>query len=88
MNDTEQVPHEPAKQDSDFGTAIAIGLPIGTALGVVFGNVGMGVALGMGVATLWHAIGSKRQGRQGANLTLALAIGALALVILMWVLTS
>jgi hypothetical protein len=88
VSKNEKSPQNETQKDDDFGMAIAIGLPIGTALGVVFGNIGMGVALGMGIATLWQAISRKRRGRSGANLSLALAIGALLIVMLIWVLIS
>jgi hypothetical protein len=88
VSEKDQPPQDQREKDDDFGIGIAIGLPLGVGVGVALGNIGMGLALGMAIATLWQAISRKRRNKDGANLALGLAVGALLIVVLIWALIS
>lgn len=49
------------QQQSRMGTAISLGVAVGTALGVAYGNVGSGFFWGIVIAILLNAIFSQQQ---------------------------
>ena len=44
------------EKESRMGTAVALGITIGTALGVAYGNMGAGFFWGMVVAVILNAV--------------------------------
>lgn len=72
----------------DFGSALAIGVSLGLVFGTALGNVAMGLVAGLLLATLANAFHEKRQGKRGANTALAISIGALLFMIVVWVLSA
>lgn len=80
---------KPAKdrKEFDFGTAIAIGVSLGLVFGTALGNTALGLSGGLLVATLVNAYHEWKQGKDGANIALAISVGALFLLIAIYVVT-
>lgn len=72
----------------DFGSALAIGFSLGMIFGLLLDNLAMGLVSGMMLATLANAYHEKRQQAPGANLALAISLGALLLVAAIWILSA
>ena len=66
---------------------LALGLGGGVALGAAFGAIGLGLVVGLGVATIVNAVLEWRRGAPGARTAVAISVaGALVVsAILLWI---
>lgn len=76
---------EPAAQRTNFGSRLAIGLSLGLIFGLVMDNLAMGLTGGLLLATLTNAYAEMRQGNKHGGTALAISIGALVLLVVIWV---
>lgn len=72
----------------NFGSALAIGISLGLIFGTALGNTAIGLVSGLALATLANAIQQKRQNAKNANVALAISIGAVLFVIVIWILSA
>lgn len=72
-------------KEFDFGSAIAIGVSLGLVFGTALGNIAIGLSGGLLVATLVNAYYEWKQGKKGANVALGISIGALLLLVAIYV---
>lgn len=72
----------------DFGSALAIGVSLGMIFGLLLDNIALGLVTGLMLATLANAYHQKRLQRSGANLALAISLGALFFVSALWILSA
>lgn len=72
----------------DFGSAIAIGVSLGLVLGMLFDNPAMGIVLGLNLAILANGYHLRKQGHPQATAALAISVGALVVVAIVWILAA
>lgn len=89
-NQKQPVSGKPLKssREFDFGSAIAIGVSLGLVFGAALGNVAIGLSGGLLVATLINAYHEWKQQKKGAKVALAMSVGALLLLVAIYVVTA
>lgn len=75
---------ESVEQRMDFGSRLAIGVSLGMIFGLMMDNLAMGLVGGLLLATLTNAYAEMRQGKEHGATALAISIGALVLLIVIW----
>ncbi len=73
------------KETYSFGAILAIGVSFGMILGMMLENIGMGMSLGLGLATLVNAIKELREGEPGAGTAVIITAAAVILVLGIWI---
>lgn len=77
-----------ASRQFDFGAALAIGVSLGLIFGMLVGHLAIGLVLGLNLAVVANAIHQKRQNEPNANLALAISVGAVLLILVVWALAG
>lgn len=80
---------QPRKRERfDFGSAIAIGVSLGLVFGMLFDNPAMGIVVGLNLAVLANGYYLRRQGQPQATMALAISVGALVIMAVIWILSA
>jgi len=76
-----------ATRRHDFGSLLALGMAFGLIAGLLLDNLGLGIALGLAVATIGNAYEERRIGAAGAGKALVISLTGLVIVLLVWLLS-
>lgn len=71
---------EGREERMDFGVLVALGISLGAGVGAALGNVGLGSAVGLLVATIVNSLYERKEGKKGAGVALVIGIVALLIV--------
>ena len=83
----EAAAERPNKAVFDYGSTLVMGLVFGMIAGMLLGDTGFGLAMGLGVANIIGAVNEKRQQKAGADAAIAISLVGMLIVLLIFVLT-
>ena len=83
----EATAERPNKAAFDYGLTLVMGLIFGMAAGMILGDTGFGLAMGLGVANIIGAVNEKRQQKAGADAAIVISLVGMLIVLLIFLLT-
>ncbi len=68
----------------DYGATVVLGIIFGAILGLILDEIGLGMAVGLVLATAVNAYNEKKRNIKNAEKALVISIGSVIVVILIW----